>query len=243
MITPDFAGGRYPVGSLVSFAFENQSIRGKIASLQKTKARIWVEGTTYNVPYSKLTPISIAGPECSLVEIQAMGEHLLKQHRLKCWSFGFDLARSRAGVCCYSIKLIRLSVSYCLAATRDELQNTILHEIAHALVGINQSITLHGKSRRTCLVLTDLPNVYKISSFTGESLTIIRNAWEDIKAALETTVRLINDYGVDRDSLTSTNALMPIAYYMYKTGIRYSETTSLASTNLPKAYSWLIKAL
>jgi uncharacterized protein with ParB-like and HNH nuclease domain len=96
---------------------------------------------------------------------------------------------------------------------------------------------------KACLVLTDLPNAYKISSFTGENLTIIRNAWDDIKSALETTVRLINDYGVDRDSLTSTNALMPIAYYLYKTGIRYSDTTVLAANNLPKAYSWLLKAL
>jgi uncharacterized protein with ParB-like and HNH nuclease domain len=96
---------------------------------------------------------------------------------------------------------------------------------------------------KACLVLTDLPNAYKISSFTGENLTIIRNAWEDIKAALETTVRLINDYGVDRDTLTSTNALMPIAYYLYKTGIRYNDTTELAAKNLPKVYSWLIKAL
>lgn len=96
---------------------------------------------------------------------------------------------------------------------------------------------------KACLVLTDLPNAYKVSSFTGENLTIIRNAWEDIKAALETTVRLINDYGLDRDTLTSTNALMPIAYYLYKTRIRYNETSDLAANNLPKVCSWLVKAL
>ncbi len=51
------------------------------------------------------------------------------------WRARFDLAPSRAGVCDYRHKLICLSVSYCLRAPEDELRDTILHEIAHALVG------------------------------------------------------------------------------------------------------------
>ena len=51
------------------------------------------------------------------------------------WSFGFDSAKTRAGLCNYSRK--RISVSRYLAARYDddEIHQILLHEIAHALAG------------------------------------------------------------------------------------------------------------
>ena len=43
--------------------------------------------------------------------------------------------RRGPGVCRYREKRIDLSVSYCLAASRAEIEDTVLHEIAHAIVG------------------------------------------------------------------------------------------------------------
>jgi predicted SprT family Zn-dependent metalloprotease len=51
------------------------------------------------------------------------------------WSFEFDNAKKRAGLCNYSEK--RISVSRYLAARYDddEIHQILLHEVAHAMAG------------------------------------------------------------------------------------------------------------
>jgi predicted SprT family Zn-dependent metalloprotease len=51
------------------------------------------------------------------------------------WTFGFDHARTRAGLCDYRAK--RITVSRHLAARYedDEIHQVLLHEVAHALAG------------------------------------------------------------------------------------------------------------
>ncbi|MBO6576908.1 MAG: SprT-like domain-containing protein [Rhodothermales bacterium] len=64
-----------------------------------------------------------------------MAEVLLLAHGLSAWSFRFDNARTRAGVCRYDDRVIGLSRHYVRANEADEVRGTILHEIAHALAG------------------------------------------------------------------------------------------------------------
>ena len=51
------------------------------------------------------------------------------------WSFAFDAAKTRAGLCNYTEK--RISVSRHLAARYDddEIHQVLLHEVAHAIAG------------------------------------------------------------------------------------------------------------
>lgn len=51
------------------------------------------------------------------------------------WSFGFDHAKKRAGLCNYTAK--RITVSRYLAARYDddEIHQILLHEVAHAIAG------------------------------------------------------------------------------------------------------------
>ena len=51
------------------------------------------------------------------------------------WSFGFDNAKTRAGLCNYTAK--RITVSKYLAARYDddEIHQVLLHEVAHAMAG------------------------------------------------------------------------------------------------------------
>jgi hypothetical protein len=51
------------------------------------------------------------------------------------WSFGFDNAKTRAGLCNYTAR--RITVSRYLAARYDddEIHQILLHEVAHALAG------------------------------------------------------------------------------------------------------------
>ncbi|GAA3581383.1 hypothetical protein GCM10022198_00680 [Klugiella xanthotipulae] len=65
------------------------------------------------------------------------------------WSFGFDNAKRRAGVCNYTTK--RITVSRYLAAkyTDDEIHQILLHEVAHAIAG---HAAAHGPAwKRVCV--------------------------------------------------------------------------------------------
>ena len=62
---------------------------------------------------------------------------LMKLHGLtaKGWTWGFDNAKRRAGACNYSRKRITIARGYALVAKNAEIEDTILHEIAHAIAG------------------------------------------------------------------------------------------------------------
>ena len=142
-ITADFPGAAYPVASVVRFRSAGRHERsGKVACLRLRHADVVAEdGNEWAVPYSAILMVERRpNVQCSLEEVARMGERLLLLHGRRAepgapWSFGFDLATTRAGVCRYRERRIDLAVSYCLAASRAEIEDTILHEIAHAIVG------------------------------------------------------------------------------------------------------------
>lgn len=97
---------------------------------------------------------------------------------------------------------------------------------------------------RSCLVVTDLDHRYKINNFTTRNLIVIQENWSRIKHAVEATVRLINRFGIDRDTLTSANALMPIVYYISKTDAKgFDGTSAFEVRNAELIRRWLIGAL
>ena len=73
--------------------------------------------------------------ELKLRDISDIAHELLAKHGLNDWQFCFDHAKSRAGLCNYSKKIISISRSYANEVKISDVKNTILHEIAHALVG------------------------------------------------------------------------------------------------------------
>ena len=70
---------------------------------------------------------------------------------------------------------------------------------------------------KTCLVLCDFPKIaFKVDNFTPKNLETIEKSWESISKAIEISYRLLDSFGYNRDTLTSNNAVIPIAYYIYK---------------------------
>ena len=70
-----------------------------------------------------------------LHRVRHWAEALITAHLDSSWTFAFDNAKRRAGLCDYTHK--RISVSRYLAARYDDDTNhqTLLHEVAHALAG------------------------------------------------------------------------------------------------------------
>jgi predicted SprT family Zn-dependent metalloprotease len=70
-----------------------------------------------------------------LAKAKAEARRLLDHHQLHDWTVVFDHARRRAGQCRYQRKEISLSRHFVIRNTWPDIVDTILHEIAHALVG------------------------------------------------------------------------------------------------------------
>lgn len=62
-----------------------------------------------------------------------LAERLMARHGLRHWQFDFDNARRRLGSCDYVKRRITLSRHLIALNPVDKVQDTLLHEIAHAL--------------------------------------------------------------------------------------------------------------
>lgn len=78
-----------------------------------------------------------------LDEAKDLALNLMAKHGLieSGWSFRFDNAKRRFGCCFYRKRVISLSKELTEIREESNVRNTILHEIAHALVGYG-----HGHS-------------------------------------------------------------------------------------------------
>jgi predicted SprT family Zn-dependent metalloprotease len=67
------------------------------------------------------------------IDAKLLAFELLARHGLIGWRFQFDHARRRFGSCRPGSKLITLSKPLTLLNSEQEVRDTLLHEIAHAL--------------------------------------------------------------------------------------------------------------
>lgn len=145
LLGPDFPGGRFPIGSPVSFEHGGATYRGSVTALLLQAAKVdQAGGDRWKVSYGLLRREEGAPePRCSLAEADRLGREFIRRHtetgELKPgWEFGFNLNLMRGGVCRYGERRIEVSVSYCHRALPREVEGTILHEIAHAIVGYDE---------------------------------------------------------------------------------------------------------
>jgi len=97
---------------------------------------------------------------------------------------------------------------------------------------------------KCCLVLCDLPVKYGVQNFTSENLAMIEARWPGIQSAIKRAVELANRFGIDRETLTSANALVPIVYWFYqRPKLKLMEGTPYSARNGSLVRSWLVMAL
>ena len=80
----------------------------------------------------KTNPDKATRPLASAIDLAT---ELIALHGLMGWRVKLDHARRRAGQCDYNSQTISLSRHYVRHAEPTHIRDTILHEIAHALVG------------------------------------------------------------------------------------------------------------
>ena len=71
---------------------------------------------------------------------------------------------------------------------------------------------------KSSLTLLDMDMALKVNNFNHATMQTIEKNWDTIKKSILLTVQLVSKFGYDQQKLTSANALIPIAYYLYKIG-------------------------
>ena len=65
---------------------------------------------------------------------------------------------------------------------------------------------------RACLVMADCPVRLRVASFKSENVKSIVGSWDEITKAIEQAVDLLVKWGFQGETLTASNAVIPIAY-------------------------------
>src|SRR5574341_274049 len=141
----DTLRAQWQAGDRVCFALGTAVLHGTISRVNPRYAHVVCEDDReYRVPYARLTPQechaettprSPRRPDSALQAIVARATAWIAAHQLEGWSFQFDHATKRAGCCNYQTRVISLAHAYARSAADEAIDDTLLHEIAHALVG------------------------------------------------------------------------------------------------------------
>lgn len=98
---------------------------------------------------------------------------------------------------------------------------------------------------KSCLVLGGFADIaFKVDNFNSENMLDIEKKWDDISKAIKTAVVLLSSLGYHRDTLTSNNALIPIAYYLKKieSPNNFSDSSKYKDDRT-RIFKWLVIAL
>jgi hypothetical protein len=98
---------------------------------------------------------------------------------------------------------------------------------------------------KNCLVLGGFKDIaFKVDNFNQDNMLAIEKKWDEISKAVKASFVLLSSLGYHRDTLTSNNALIPIAGYLYKIGSpdNFSESSKYQEDR-KRIFKWLVMVL
>ncbi len=97
---------------------------------------------------------------------------------------------------------------------------------------------------KACLVLRGFDVKYNVSNFTTQSINQIEQTWPEIKDAIERTFRFLNGLGITAENLTSLNAVLPIAWFLFHApGVTLRGSSDFDRQNARAVQRWLLNSL
>ncbi len=110
-----------------------------------------------------------------------------------------------------------LSIATAQWKDKDASARDVIHKFVDDINNIGDGFAFNKDLvLKSCLVLADLDVKFKVDNFTKENMSKIEGNWEKSSSAMQASIRLIAKLGYNRDSLAATNAIIPIAYFIYK---------------------------
>lgn len=98
---------------------------------------------------------------------------------------------------------------------------------------------------KACLVLCDFNDIaFKIDNFNKDNMLQIEAEWERIMEVIRLSLKLIASFGFSKENLTSNNAIIPIAYYLFKRDAsdKYIESDGY-NEDRSQIKKWLVSSL
>ncbi len=98
---------------------------------------------------------------------------------------------------------------------------------------------------KNCLVLGGFKDIaFKVDNFNQDNMLAIEKKWDEISKAVKASFVLLSSLGYHRDTLTSNNALIPIAGYLHKIGSpdNFSESSKYQEDR-KRIFKWLVMVL
>ena len=117
----------------VSFAHRRGRAVGRVVAAHAKTATVCSTAVSATACRGRCSPPRGGGGRRAAITARA--EALLARHGLAGWSFAFDGARRRGGACHFARRQITMAAGFAATAEEAEIEDTLLHEIAHALVG------------------------------------------------------------------------------------------------------------
>ncbi|MFC4633351.1 DUF262 domain-containing protein [Dokdonia ponticola] len=139
-----------------------------------------------------------------------------------------------------------LLLSIATAQWKEKDAREIIHEFVDELNKIGEGFDFNKDLvLKTCLVLGDFSDIkFKVDNFTKENMSKIEQNWDEVSRSLKIAIELISKYGYNRNSLTASNALIPIAYFIYKNDLSDKIIHSQAQEQNRKAIiEWLSRTI
>ena len=139
MTEADRIQAHFEIGDEVTFAANSgMRLTGIIDKFNRKTATVRHGVERWRVPYALLEPHGgqrREGRHERLLEVAQEARELMHKHGLDGWTFRFSAARRTIGLCKEKGKIIQLGRHHAANDPREQVTDTILHEIAHALAG------------------------------------------------------------------------------------------------------------
>lgn len=137
-----------------------------------------------------------------------------------------------------------LSIATAQWSNRDARE--VIHEFVDEINDIGDGFSFNKDIvLKSCLVLPGFSDVkFKVDNFTKENMSEIEKCWDRISSSIRATVNLVASFGYNGTNLIATNAIIPIAYFVYKNEFENSILQSSHHENDRKLIKeWLARAL
>lgn len=110
-----------------------------------------------------------------------------------------------------------LLLSIATAQWKEKDAREVIHEFVDSINQIGEGFNFNKDIvLKLCLVLADFDVKFKVDNFTKDNMMTIEQNWDKTSAAIRASIELISNLGYNRDNLSATNAIIPIAYFIYK---------------------------
>lgn len=138
-----------------------------------------------------------------------------------------------------------LLLSIATAQWKEKDAREVIHEFVDDINKIGSGFSFNKDFvLKSCLVLADFDVKFKVDNFTKNNMATIENNWERASLSMRTSIELVAMFGYNDKNLIAKNALIPIAYFIYKNKIENKIIYSSQYENDRKLIKeWLARVL